>query len=654
MGRGETPGGTSVYFAPMKPASVRGASLEGIDAGADHSMAGGPRPPSAFSPGAAGSRARLGARPAFLVVGLLVLLAVPLAVALGALHQPRWYPIADLAQTELRVRDVGGAHPPLIGLPGRLGSFGRQGSHPGPLSFWAMAPVYRLFGASSWGMQAAAVSLHVLAMAAILAIAHRRGGALLTLAMAAMLAVLIRVYGTPTLTEAWNPYLPVLWWVAFLLAIWSVLCRDLKLLPVAVFAASFCMQTHLPYIGLAGVAFAVAFTVVAFQTWQRRAEPGAVRELTRWALLAVGVGLVLWLPPIIDQLTSDHGNLSVVWKELTHPPEAPIGVRRGLELLLVHLNPWRLVARQPTATTGALLPGGLLLGAWAASAVVSFRLRHRSLLRLHLVLAGALVLAALSMTRIHGVVWYYLVLWAWAVNALMVLATGWTVSAVALRRASGERRETLLSAETFALVGVIVVSTAVFAADATGAEVPDPIRSRVVGELVGPTVTALPQGRDGRYLVTWADPISIGAQGIGLFDELDRQGFHVGVPGIQGTGATRHRVLDPTRATAEVHLAVGPEIDKWSANAGARRVAYVDVRTAAQRTEFRRLRSEVVRELQAANQADAIGEVDNSLFASIFDMRLPRHVRVLMARMFAIGLPAAVFVGPVVTTGRPK
>ena len=32
----------------------------------------------------------------------------------------------------------------------------------------------------------------------------------------------------------------------------------------------------------------------------------------------------------------------------------------------------------------------------------------------------------------------------------------------------------------------------------------------------------------------------------------------------------------------------------------------------------------------------------------------PRHVRVLMARMFAIGLPAAVFVGPVVTTGRPK
>lgn len=635
----------------MKPASVRGASLAGIDAGADDSTTAGPHAPTSFPPDPAAARPRWSGRPALLVVGLVLLLAVPLSIALGVLRQPRWYPIADLAQTELRVRDVGGAHSPLIGLPGRLGSFGSQGSHPGPLSFWSMAPVYRLLGASSWGMQTAAVFLHVVAMAAILGIAYRRGGVRFTLAMAAMLAVLIRVYGTPTLTEAWNPYLPVLWWMVFLLAIWSILCRDLKLLPVAVFAASFCMQTHLPYVGLAGLAFAVTFAVVSFQTWQRRAEPGVVRHFTRWALLAAAVGVLVWLPPVIDQLTSDQGNLSVVWKELTNPPEAPIGLRRGLELLLVHLNPWKLLDRQPTATTGALLPGVLLLGAWVASIAVALRLRHRSLLRLHIVLAGALVLAALSMTRIHGIVWYYLVLWAWGINALMVLAIGWTARTVAARRAFGARRATLVRVETLGLVAVIVVATAMFAADATRAEVPDPIRSRVVGELAGPTVRTLPQGRAGRYLVTWADPISIGAQGIGLFNELDRRGFDVGVPDFQGTGATRHRVLDPTEATAEVHLAVGPEIDKWSANADTRRVAYVDTRTAAQRTQFGRLRSEVLRELQAAHQSALIAEVDNSLFASIFDTRLPAHVRALMQRMFAIGLPAAVFVGPVVSPG---
>ena len=56
--------------------------------------------------------------------------------------------------TEFRVRDVGGRHTPLIGLPGRIGTFPDQGSHPGPISFWLVAPGYRLFGSSAWAMEA--------------------------------------------------------------------------------------------------------------------------------------------------------------------------------------------------------------------------------------------------------------------------------------------------------------------------------------------------------------------------------------------------------------------------------------------------------------------------------------------------------------------
>ena len=40
-------------------------------------------------------------------------------------------PLLDLAQTELRVRDVGGSHTPLVGLAGRIQAYGQQGSHPG-------------------------------------------------------------------------------------------------------------------------------------------------------------------------------------------------------------------------------------------------------------------------------------------------------------------------------------------------------------------------------------------------------------------------------------------------------------------------------------------------------------------------------------------
>ncbi|MDQ3148297.1 MAG: hypothetical protein M3R01_15455, partial [Actinomycetota bacterium] len=88
------------------------------------------------------------------VAGLVVLLAIPLVIALAALRQPRWYPLMDMAQTELRVRDVASDHPPLIGAKGRFFTGEtRQASHPDPVSFWALWPTYRLLGATSWALQ---------------------------------------------------------------------------------------------------------------------------------------------------------------------------------------------------------------------------------------------------------------------------------------------------------------------------------------------------------------------------------------------------------------------------------------------------------------------------------------------------------------------
>ena len=70
---------------------------------------------------------------------LVALLALPLVVALIALRHPRWYPLLDMAQTEIRIRDVASSHPPLIGLAGRIGTYGPDsGSHPGPISFYAI------------------------------------------------------------------------------------------------------------------------------------------------------------------------------------------------------------------------------------------------------------------------------------------------------------------------------------------------------------------------------------------------------------------------------------------------------------------------------------------------------------------------------------
>ena len=138
---------------------------------------------------------RRGPSGAVVVLVATVVVAIPLLVALFALHSPRWFPLGDLAQTELRVRDVWSAHPPLIGLPGRIGTYPNQGSHPGPLSFYALWPAYAALGSSAFSLQAASVAVHAVAMGVTLWLAWRRAGLAMVVAIGAVLAVVLHTLG---------------------------------------------------------------------------------------------------------------------------------------------------------------------------------------------------------------------------------------------------------------------------------------------------------------------------------------------------------------------------------------------------------------------------------------------------------------------------
>lgn len=594
-----------------------------------------------------------------LVPVLLGLLCVPLAVAVGVLHGPRWYPLLDLAQTELRVRDVGGSHTPLVGLAGRIQAYGQQGSHPGPLSFLALWPTYRAFGASSWALQVASVGLHALAMGGILAVAHRRGGVRLTLAFGAVLAVLLHGYGTGVFVEPWNPYMPVLWWLLFLLAVWSVLCGDLPMLPVAVFAGSFCMQTHVSYLGLVGgMAGLTVLAVVAWAIPRGDHRPG-LRRLLAWAGGSALFGLALWLPPLIDQATNDPGNASMIVENFRNSDDGPLGVRRGLELIAVHLDLWRILTGH-LGTSGPVVPGLVLLAAWAGAAVVAWRLRDQALKRLHAVVAAALVLGVVSASQILGELWYYLSLWAWGIAALVVVATVWTFAAAYTRRGTtvrpagpdAGRAPTPVPAGAGALLVIVVAWAGMFTNDAARAEQPAARQSLQLSQLAPPTAEALDAdvagtgGRDGHYLVTWTDPVAIGATGFGLLLELERQGFDVGVPEPYGTGAVEHRIMGLDEATGQVDLVVGEAGIAAARQPGAVVVAESDIRTEADIDRYGRLRDEVVSQLQDAGAADLEPTLDTALMAVAIDRRVPEETRELIADMADIGAPAAVFVTP--------
>jgi hypothetical protein len=602
--------------------------------------------------------------PKLLVWLLAAALILPLAVAVIAFHQPTWAPVLDLAQTEVRVRDVGTAHTPLIGLPGRIGTGAQQGSHPGPLSFYALAPAYRLFGSSAFSLQIASLVVQGGAIVVALLIVRRRGGNGLVLGVAAMLALLVTGFGVTSLTEPWNPYLPVLWWVVVLLAAWSVACGDIRMLPVVVAAGSFCAQTHIPYLvlclGAGGLAAAAALV------HYRQGDAAERRSIITWSLLAVGVGVVLWLPPTIDQLAHDPGNESILINHFTNPPsdEPTVGVRGSLQYVfekldVAHLSvhqlarPGLLVAADPSrhANTGR---GVVFAAVWVLAAAASIKLRDRSLLLLHAVVALGVALLIFDVSHIFGNVWYYLLLPVWGVAALMTIATGWTIAAFVSRSVSADRRARLERAAAVMLVAVVVLFCGRLAWAAPSASHSDALISDELRAVVPGTVAALDRGvggakgHDGRYLVAWDDAAYIGSPGYGLLNELDRRGFDVGAIAGLRVIATPHRVVSEAEATARIELTTGIWVERWRALRGATEVAFVDPRTPEQQVRFAQLRSEVITLLRAHGMDDLVGKVDDNLFGAAIDSRVYQdpEFQPRFGEMLALGVPIGVFIAP--------
>jgi hypothetical protein len=513
-----------------------------------------------------------------LLVALVGLLAAPLVVALVGLRSPTWYPIWDLALTEMGLRDVGTIHTRLTGMAAsRVGTISEPGSHPGPLGFYMMFPAYRLFGSTSWAMQVAAVSVHVGAIATILCLLWRRRRLELLLVTVAVLAVLLRACGPEALTQAWNPYLPMLWWVVFVVAVWRVVCDDVQVLPVAVFAGSFCIQNNASYVVVVTGLTALAITSVSVSVYRQRRDRRYVVRAIKWTLVALGVGAAVWVPPMLDQLIGE-GNLGLLWRALGEWGREPIGLRGAFDVLLLHLNPWRLLSEGIFsghflfAVGGPKLPGVLLLATWGTTALIAIRLRQAELIRLHAVLAVALVLAVVSISRLDVVYWY-LLLWLWGIHALLLLAMACTFAVLVQRRLEGATSQTMTKWARVAVAGAAIAFTIVFAVDAIDVEY-DRRDSTVLDALVPQTVSALGSKQETSYFVHF-EYATTSALSRGLMNELDRRGFDVRAARVYRAEVQPHRVIKPQDADGVIVVVGGPDVETWRAQPGVREIAFV-------------------------------------------------------------------------------
>src|SRR5918994_6418420 len=602
---------------------------------------------------------RTGARDTLTVAGLLLAGGgVPVVVGLMALRDPRWYPALDYAMIELRVRDVATSDAPMVGLAGRIQGYGQQGSHPGPVSFWLLWPAYKLFGSSGWALQAATATLNLAALGAALSIAGRRGGRGVLLGVAAALSLLMLGYGIDRLTEPWNPYMPMLWWVVFLLAVWSVACEDLPLLPVAVFAGSFCAQAHVPYIGLVGGLLAFVAVVLGVRAW--RADVGRRRHLVGWGVLSLGVLAVMWLPPVIDELRHRPGNLDILRDNFARPSETPVGLgRRAVAVWLAHLDLGQMprhVGSFDVAPLGSPVSRFVLLCAWFAAARGTWRRRDAapSVWRLPVGGGVALVPGLVTVTRLFGPVLSYLLLWAWATTVLVVVATVWSAASAWSAGPTGRRPPRWAAgAGAAVLLAVVLGSTAGLTGTAAHAPVPSADDSRVFANLVPDTVAALRDGRtrgagpDGRYLVQWSDASGVGQEGYGLILELERAGLDVGGQAGWATNLVPHRTRRPDDATATVTFVRGDDdIERWRTIPDVVEVAHFDPRTSGDRARYDELNAEVEAGLRDAGLDDFADLMGENFVGATLDPRFPSELRPETAEMLELGQSAAVFIGP--------
>jgi hypothetical protein len=375
------------------------------------------------------------------VAGVAAVAASPIVVAAVALAGDTWVPMSDWASLLYRVQQVGTSETPLVG-PYSFHGF----AHPGPLSYWTAAPLYRMTGEDPRALLWTGAIVNVVAVAALAAVAWRRGRWPLLLGLATLAALLVHGFGPDVTVDVWNPYVALLPFLLAIVLAWDAALGRRRAALEALVPASFAVQAHLAFGMLTGL---VAAWLVAWTLWGHRlvgpARPGAGagavaagagdgdrtagwRRLLRPALAVLGL---LWIGPLVDAALDLHNPINVAKAVVT--PTDTVGPAGALGLAGDHVQPggpWLLggepmwLAAPPGLTHALPLVGvGLLL----AGCVVVARRRG---------LVDVAALATLSATLVVGAVAgasqfvtptaSYLTEWLKLVGGMVWFTAGWT------------------------------------------------------------------------------------------------------------------------------------------------------------------------------------------------------------------------------------
>jgi hypothetical protein len=530
---------------------------------------------------------------------LCALVAAPVVAAGVTALSYRWMPAGDWGILELRVTDVGNAHTPLVGPYSRFGW-----NHPGPLLFWVLAVPYRLLGGSPTALLLGAAAINAGAVTGMLVFAWRHGRMALLAPTAAAMAIVVHSIGGELLRNPWNPWVTVLPFGLLVLAAWAATEGDTAALYVTVLVGAFEAQSH---IGFAAVVVVLTAGASAGWWWRRRQS--------RPLVVAAVILLACWTPVVIDALTG-QGNVGEILSFFAGGAESA-GPSDAFGLVARELawgGPWR-GALEPIISDGSVEGSAVStliapVAAMAATALVEWFAGARQAVRLQAFVAATTVVGIVSVSRISGSRYDYLVRWLWPLAGLWWASIGFAVISVG-RLAWGRRRgrrvlRRIVAAATVVLVATVGFSTITETTDA----VPVGDWTPALSVVSGPTEDAL--AGKGPVLLASAGPLA-GWAADGLAARLSADGTEVMVPreGINLNKFGELRLAGDELPSITVLVATGSAIDDATAEVEAVEIVSFDPLTPEERADANELERRIRSAARFQGETDVIRRLDD-------------------------------------------
>ena len=549
--------------------------------------------------------------------------ALPFVVALVSLFRQSGAHLTladDLALIDLHTRRA-------LTWNQQLGVFDRNNwNHPGPSYFYLLSVVYRVLGSGARSLFIGATLLNGLAASACVGVVRYRTTPARTLLAAVWicwLVVLLAASGAaPTtysesvlggLVSPWNPMVVILPLLLVLLLCAAAMDRSgLSLLGAAV-VGSYVVQTDIstfPVVALVGATAALVWVGTAVydlvRLWwgsgreRRRAVWAARRHWIVGPLLAVAglaVLVVMWIPPVDEQLTHHPGNMTLIARYFEHHRASyPIDV--GWRSLL---SVEGLVVRGPSEVMRYVLGVVVRHPAWAWLASVVSGLaalvaivggavqRNRFAVATGVLSLVGLAAVLVSATRIEGLIFGYLLVWAIVLPVLALIGPGLLALPAGRdrrphRHTAGTRRP--VTASTGLRVGLCVLAVAVCTVAVVRVTQIPPLTAAsdpAVGRLADLVVPSLKPG--GEVFVgdggagTDRTKLLDTERFIGLVNLLEEQGYRPTVnhiwnvefgPGFRQTGK------EPRQVTLTTWTPTSPTLPGYVGKAGDMAVTVTD------------------------------------------------------------------------------